>query len=226
MDKSKKCIIPWLPNVCTTLSFLFGFLAITSAAAGNIEKSCYCIFFAAITDFLDGRVARITGSESEFGAAYDSLADLIAFGVAPALISYYGHLINLGKLGWFLAFIYATATCLRLARFNTSEPTLGAFIGMPCPAAALLIASLILLTKNLSVYYLVIHILLAAVLQVSPVPFKHTKNLKVSANHRLLAILGLVFILSAAFLYPAVIIYTLMSFYIIYSLVRFFLVKI
>lgn len=227
MEKTKYSLISWLPNFCTTLTYFFGFLAITAAANSNIEKSCFCVFFAAITDFLDGRVARMTGSESEFGAAYDSLADLIAFGLAPAIISYHFSLINLAKIGWSIAFIYATATALRLARFNTSEQTPGAFSGMPCPAAALFVASFVLIAQQLGVsqIFLIVHLLLAAILQVTSIPFKHTKQVKVPAKFRLLMILGLVLLMCLVFIYPAWVIHSLMGLYVLFSLLNFFILK-
>lgn len=223
MEKNKYSLVSWLPNFCTTLTCFFGFLAITKAANHSIEQSCYCVFFAAITDFLDGRVARLTGSESDFGAAYDSLADLIAFGLAPALICYHGGLIAWGKAGWSITFLYAIATALRLARFNTSEQNPGAFSGMPCPAAALFIASyvLIIMHTHYANILLFLHLLVAAILQVTSIPFKHTKQIKVSAKFRLLAIFGLVLLMCLVFIYPAWILYALMSTYILYSLIRF-----
>lgn len=223
----KKSIVHWLPNFCTTLTCFFGFLALTSAAAGHVEKSCYCVFLAAITDFLDGRVARMTGSESEFGAAFDSLADVIAFGLAPAIISYYFGLIDFGKVGWSCAFLYATSTALRLARFNTTEPDPAAFVGMPCPAAALFLVSYILIASKypMVTYFLIIHLLVAAILQVSNVPFKHTKKIKVPSNFRLLLILGLVMLMCLVFVFPAWSIYGLMLGYVIYSCYSFFLAK-
>lgn len=227
LEKTKYSRISWLPNFCTTLTYFLGFLAITSAASNQIDKSCYYIFFAAVTDFLDGRVARMTGSESDFGAAYDSLADLIAFGVAPGIICYYAGLITLAKIGWCVAFLYATSTALRLARFNTQEQAPGAFSGMPCPASALFVVSSVLLMNKLHMHnlYLSLNLVLGAILQVSSIPFKHTKQVSVPAKFRLLSILGFVLLLCLIFIYPAWVIYSLMSFYIIYSVINFFLPK-
>lgn len=227
MEKTNYSCVSWLPNFCTTLSYFLGFLAITSAANHQIDKSCIYIFFAAVTDFLDGKVARMTGSESDFGAAYDSLADVIAFGVAPAIICYYAGLFSWAKIGWCVAFLYANATALRLARYNTQEHTPGFFTGMPCPAAALFIVSYVLIMHALQISNLIlcIHLMLAAVLQVSTIPFKHIKQLNVPAKIRLFSILTFVLILCLIFVYPALIIYSLMAIYIIYSLVCFFLIK-
>lgn len=221
----KKSIVHWLPNFCTTLTCFFGFLALTSAASGAIDKSCYYVFFAAVTDFLDGRVARMTGNESDFGAAYDSLADIIAFGIAPAIIAYYSGLLELGKIGWSCAFLYATATALRLARFNTSEADPGYFIGMPCPAAALLVTGYILFLSKLPLLILILHTVSAAILQVSNVPFKHTKKIKVPSKHRLIFLLGLVTMVCAIFVYPAGFIYGLMLAYVLFSIYSFCLSK-
>jgi CDP-diacylglycerol--serine O-phosphatidyltransferase len=101
------------------------------------------VFVSIVTDGLDGRVARLTGTETDFGAEYDSLTDMVAFGVAPALLVYYWALQHMGKIGWLLAFFYAAAAALRLARFNTQPQVYGKkyFQGLPSPSAAALVTS-------------------------------------------------------------------------------------
>ena len=115
-----------LPNLFTTGALFCGFYAIIAAMNGRFEIAAIAIFLAGLLDGLDGRVARLTNTQSAFGAEYDSLSDMVSFGVAPALVVYLWSLVHLretsvllGKLGWLAAFIYATATALRLARFNT-----------------------------------------------------------------------------------------------------------
>lgn len=134
-----------LPNLFTTAALFAGFYAIVQAMNGNFEYSAIAIFIAMVLDGLDGRVARLTHTQSEFGAEYDSLSDMISFGAAPALVIYEWALKDMGKLGWIAAFIYCTCAALRLARFNskTGETDKRFFQGLPSPAAAALIAGLV-----------------------------------------------------------------------------------
>lgn len=134
-----------LPNLFTTAALFAGFYAIVQAMNGRFEYSAVAIFVAMILDGLDGRVARLTHTQSEFGAEYDSLSDMVSFGVAPALVMYEWALKGLGKWGWFAAFIYCAGTALRLARFNTNHDILDKryFQGLPSPAAAALVAGLV-----------------------------------------------------------------------------------
>jgi CDP-diacylglycerol--serine O-phosphatidyltransferase len=134
-----------LPNLFTTGALFAGFYAIIAAMNGRFEIAAIAIFLAGLLDGLDGRVARLTNTQSAFGAEYDSLSDMVSFGVAPALVVYLWSLVHLrevsvfmGKLGWLAAFIYATATALRLARFNTQIGVADKryFQGLASPAAA------------------------------------------------------------------------------------------
>jgi len=134
-----------LPNLFTTGALFAGFYAIVQAMNGKFEHAAVAIFIAMILDGLDGRVARLTHTQSVFGAEYDSLSDMVSFGVAPSLVIYEWALKGLGKWGWFAAFIYCAATALRLARFNTNIDVIDKrfFQGLPSPAAAALIAGFI-----------------------------------------------------------------------------------
>ncbi len=134
-----------LPNLFTTAALFAGFYAIVQAMNGKFEHSAVAIFLAMIFDGLDGRVARLTHTQSEFGAEYDSLSDMVSFGVAPSLVIYEWALKDLGKWGWFAAFIYCAATALRLARFNTNIDVVDKryFQGLPSPAAAALVAGFV-----------------------------------------------------------------------------------
>lgn len=144
-EVSPKRRIYLLPNLLTTAGLFAGFYAIVAGMKGMFEVSAIAIFVAMIMDGLDGRVARLTGTESEFGAQYDSLSDMVCFGVTPALVVYSWGLQDLGKFGWLTAFFYAAATALRLARFNTQigHADKRYFIGLPCPAAAAVIAGVV-----------------------------------------------------------------------------------
>ncbi len=132
-----------LPNLLTSAALFAGFYAIVAAMKGYFDAAAIAIFVAMIADTLDGRVARLTNTQSSFGAQYDSLSDMVAFGIAPALVCYSWSLSHLGKLGWLAAFIYTAAAALRLARFNTQISDKNSFQGLPSPSAAGLLASFV-----------------------------------------------------------------------------------
>lgn len=134
-----------LPNLFTTAALFAGYYAIVAAMQGRFEAAAVAIFIAMILDGLDGRVARMTNTQSDFGAQYDSLADLASFGIAPSLVMYQWALSGMGKLGWLAAFIYTASAALRLARFNTQVGTADKnyFQGLASPAAAAIIAGLV-----------------------------------------------------------------------------------
>ena len=140
-----------LPNLITTGGLFCGFYAIVDSMRGDFESAAIAIFFAAIFDGLDGRVARLTKTSSKFGEEYDSLADMVSFGVAPALVMYSWGLSDLGKFGWSAAFVYVACAALRLARFNTQIDTADKnyFTGLASPAAAAVIASTVWVCHDL-----------------------------------------------------------------------------
>ena len=134
-----------LPNLFTTAALFAGFFAIVQAMNMKFELAAVAIFIAMVLDGLDGRVARMTHTQSEFGAQYDSLSDMVSFGVAPSLLMYEWAFKDMGKLGWFAAFIYCVGAALRLARFNTNIEVIDKryFQGLPIPAAAALVAGFV-----------------------------------------------------------------------------------
>lgn len=134
-----------LPNLFTTAALFAGFYAIVQAMNGRFEQSAVAIFVAMVFDGLDGRIARLTRTQSAFGAEYDSLSDMVSFGLAPSLVIYEWALKGLGKFGWVAAFIYCAGAALRLARFNTNLGVIDKrfFQGMPSPAAAALVAGFV-----------------------------------------------------------------------------------
>jgi CDP-diacylglycerol--serine O-phosphatidyltransferase len=123
-----------LPNLFTTGALFAGFYAIVQAMNGRFEMAAVAIFIAMVLDGLDGRVARMTNTQSAFGAEYDSLSDMVSFGVAPALVMYSFALKDMGKLGWIAAFVYCAGAALRLARFNTHAGGAGQALVQGCPA--------------------------------------------------------------------------------------------
>ncbi|WP_158769226.1 CDP-diacylglycerol--serine O-phosphatidyltransferase [Paraglaciecola sp. L1A13] len=145
MPESKRKGIYLLPNLLTTAGLFSGFYAVVASMNGHFEAAAIAIFVAMIFDGLDGRVARMTNTQSEFGAEYDSMADMVSFGMAPALVAYNWGLSGLGKIGWLAAFIYVAGAALRLARFNTQLGVADKryFQGLASPAAAALVAGLV-----------------------------------------------------------------------------------
>lgn len=141
-EKKQKRGIYLLPNLFTTAGLFAGFYAIVAAIRGDFESAAIAIFIAMVMDGLDGRIARMTNTQSAFGAEYDSLADMVSFGLAPALVVYQWALLGMGKVGWMVAFVYAACGALRLARFNTQigVSDKSYFQGLPSPAAAACIA--------------------------------------------------------------------------------------
>lgn len=139
-----------LPNLFTTGAMFAGFYAIVAAINNQFEPAAIAIFVAMILDGMDGRIARMTNTQSDFGMQYDSLSDLSSFGLAPALVMYQWALFEMGKIGWMAAFIYAACGALRLARFNTQAKSIDKrfFQGLPSPAAAAVIASTIWLATD------------------------------------------------------------------------------
>jgi CDP-diacylglycerol--serine O-phosphatidyltransferase len=139
-----------LPNLFTTAALFAGFYAIVQAMNQRYENAAVAIVIAMVLDGLDGRVARLTHTQSEFGAEYDSLSDMVCFGAAPALIMYEWALKDLGRFGWIAAFVYCVGAALRLARFNTNIDVVDKrfFQGLPSPAAAALIAGFLWIASD------------------------------------------------------------------------------
>src|SRR5512147_786566 len=152
MDLRRRSIY-LLPNLFTTAALFAGFYAIVQAMNGKYEFAAVAIFIAMVLDGLDGRVARLTHTQSEFGAEYDSLSDMVSFGVAPALVMYEWALKDLGKLGWTAAFVYCAGAALRLARFNTNIDVVDKryFQGIPSPMAAAMLAGLVWVFDDLGI---------------------------------------------------------------------------
>lgn len=185
-----------LPNLFTTGTLFAGFYSIIAASQGEFEIAAIAIFLAMLTDMLDGRVARLTKTESDFGVQYDSLGDLVAFGLATGFLAYAYSLHTLtdislvgGKLGWLAAFFYTAAAALRLARFNvqsTAAVERKMFVGLPSPSAAGLVAGFIWVGSDFGLggAALVIPVLLLTVaaggLMVSNIRYHSFKDLKLS----------------------------------------------
>lgn len=188
-----------LPNLFTTASLFSGFYAVVAAMNGNFENAAIAIFVSMILDSLDGRVARMTNTQSAFGAEYDSLADMVAFGVAPALVAFSWALSDLGKIGWVAAFIYVAGAALRLARFNTQIGSTDKkyFVGLPSPSAAALVAGTVWTLHDVPVTPLmswmsVFIVASAGVLMVSNVLFYSFKELDLKGKVPFMVVLLIV----------------------------------
>jgi CDP-diacylglycerol---serine O-phosphatidyltransferase len=173
-----------LPNLLTTINMFFGFYAVVHAIMGDYVMAAYAIVGAAIFDLLDGRVARMTKSTSEFGAEYDSLCDLVSFGVAPGVLLFLWALQPFGRIGWLASFFFVACGALRLARFNVQKTVLNKayFQGLPIPMAAGIVASSVLAFTELEMeasrswVLLAITLLLGGVM-VSTFPYRSFKDL-------------------------------------------------
>ena len=174
-----------LPNLFTTAALFAGFYAIVQAMNQMFEQAAVAIFVAMVLDGIDGRVARLTRTQSAFGAEYDSLSDMVCFGAAPGLIMYEWALKSLGRLGWIAAFVYCAGAALRLARFNTNIEVADKryFQGLPSPAAASLCAGLIWVIDDFKIERADVIVgiacgitLFAGITMVSNVPFYSFKD--------------------------------------------------
>ncbi len=203
-----------LPNLFTTANLFAGFFSIVSAMNGKYEVAAIAIFVAMLLDGLDGRVARMTNTQSAFGAEYDSLSDMVAFGLAPALLAYKWALSGLGNVGLTVSFIYAACAALRLARFNTQVGKVDKryFIGLASPAAAGVVAGMVWALKDLGVdgvdmplaVVLLFALLVAAAgaLMVSNIKYYSFKDFDLKGRVPFVAILVVVLVFAVIFSDP------------------------
>ncbi len=212
-----------LPNLFTTAALFSGFYSIIAAMNGDYGHAAVAIFISMVFDGLDGRVARLTHTQSAFGAEYDSLADMVSFGIAPALVAFTWSLAPLGKVGWIAAFIYAVGAALRLARFNTM---LGVeekryFTGLPSPAAAAIVASVIWASNESGIAGETLSTLMAllvpvvGLLMVSNVKYRSFKDLNLKGRVPFVVLLMAVLVLVLVALEPSLV---LMSVFCLYGL--------
>jgi CDP-diacylglycerol--serine O-phosphatidyltransferase len=186
---------PLIPHILTTMNLAAGFFAIAKASTGDPLQASWAILVAGIFDVLDGRAARYTNSVSKFGMEYDSIADTVSFGVAPAMIAFHaGHFMELGWTGWVMAFMFTACASLRLARFNvTAGKYRGRFDGLPSPAAAGMVVSTVWFITflreggihiNVPAALPAIGVALVGLLMVSPIPYRSNKDLPKFGGYR------------------------------------------
>ena len=211
-----------LPNLFTTAALFAGFYAIVQAMNLRFEVAAVAIYIAMVLDGLDGRVARLTRTQSEFGAEYDSLSDMVSFGAAPALVIYEWALKGLGKLGWVAAFVYCAGAALRLARFNTNIDVVDKrwFQGLPSPMGAALVAGLVWVMNDLGfggetwLAWLAWSVtMFAGVTMVTNVPFYSFKDINLKKSVPFWAVLAIVAALTVIATKPAVVLFLLVVAY-------------
>ncbi|MFD2111985.1 CDP-diacylglycerol--serine O-phosphatidyltransferase [Thiorhodococcus fuscus] len=206
-----------LPNLFTTAALFAGFYAVLSATQNRFEAAALAIFAAMVLDGFDGRIARITHTQTDFGAEYDSLSDMVAFGVAPALVAYHWALGELGKIGWLAAFVYTAAAALRLARFNTQVGIADKryFQGLASPSAAAIIASGIWTASDLGVdgsdvSWLAAFLTAGAgLLMVSNFRYQSFKQLNLQGRVPFLLAVGVMLGFAVVFVYPPLVLFLL-----------------
>lgn len=210
-DKYLKRGIYLLPNLFTVASLFAGFFAIISALKGNYDHAAIAIFIAMIMDSFDGRVARLTHTETAFGAEFDSITDMVSFGVAPALTMYNWILTPLGKFGWLAAFLYTVFTALRLARFNVQLGKGGKryFQGLPSPAAAAVIIGSVWVGLDLGISSHVFSVIFAIVtvitgiLEVSNIRYRSFKDADLKNHVPFVVILAIALIIALVSIDPS-----------------------
>jgi CDP-diacylglycerol--serine O-phosphatidyltransferase len=223
-----------MPSAFTLGNLFFGFWAIVSAFNGNFRWAGWFIVFAGILDMLDGRVARLSGTGTRFGAELDSLVDVISFGVAPALLMYFLDFSNAGRFAWILCYIYVVAVALRLARFNVlsaGKPSTGWFTGMPSPSAGMTLAVYYPFSQTdwyrASLAYLdlqheglVVLMLLLAVLMVSNVKYPKFPPIGVRSARGILGLMVHLVLLLGGILAPEYFLFPLGLLYMTFGLAR------
>jgi CDP-diacylglycerol--serine O-phosphatidyltransferase len=211
-----------LPNLFTTGSLFAGFYGMVASMGGEYKTAAIWILVSSVFDGLDGKVARATGTTSKFGVEYDSLADLVAFGVAPGLLMYSWALKPFGRLGWLAAFLFVVCGALRLARFNVQVDTVESkrFVGLPIPAAASMVSSTVLLFyhfgwpssyKKLAILALIYFL---AFLMVSNVKYYSFKDPEMIKRQPFGFLVGAVVLLTVVAAEPALMMFTLFICYV------------
>lgn len=214
-----------VPSLITSAAFFCGFYTIVASINGHYYTAAWAIILAMFFDGIDGRVARATGSTTNFGLQFDSLSDLIAFGAAPAILMYNWVLQPFGKIGWMAAFLFALCGALRLARFNvqSDEAPKDRFIGLPIPPAAGLLATTVLLTRGAleidkaPAILIMITIYILALLMVSSIPYHNFKHLDLSRRKPFYIFFGVVFIVFIVAQFPHYLLFAMATAYAVHG---------
>jgi len=210
-----------LPNLFTLAALFGGFYAIVMAMGNHFEAAAIGIFCAMVLDSLDGRVARMTNTQTAFGAQMDSLADMVSFGAAPALITYEWVLKDLGRWGWFAAFVYCACAALRLARFNVNTSVVDRrfFQGLPSPAAAALLTGFIWLVTVLDLskadfqWFSFVLCLYAGLTMVTNLPFYSFKDIQMRRSVPFAVIVSIALVIAVINIHPPIVLFSLFLVY-------------
>jgi len=232
-ERKRRKGIYLLPNLFTTAALFSGFYAIIAAINGNFETAAIAVFISMVFDGLDGRVARLTHTQSDFGAQYDSLADMVSFGLAPALTMYTWSLLHLGKWGWLATFIYTATAALRLARFNTQigKVDKSYFQGLASPSAAAVVSGFVWLGyahqidgKTVAFFSFIITIA-AGILMVSNIRYHSFKDLDLKGRVPFMTILTIVLIFALISIDPPKMLFASFALYAISGPMHFLMKK-
>jgi CDP-diacylglycerol---serine O-phosphatidyltransferase len=218
----------FLPNTFTALNMACGFIAILQGFHGNFYIACMFIVLGAVFDSVDGRVARMTNTQSSFGEQFDSLSDLVSFGVSPAIVYYFRFLDGAGRPGMVAAFFFILCGALRLARFNANidRNKSDYFQGLPIPGGATAVISMILLSirfpqimdyRPFTVGYLIFY----AILMISNVPFPSFKKSEWVRRHKKQVLMVIFLIMASLFIYEEIMIPIIITAYVVFSLIYF-----
>ncbi len=230
--ENKRIIFYFLPNTFTALNMACGFTSIILSWRGEFYQAALVLILGAIFDSVDGRVARLTGTQSSFGEQFDSLSDLISFGMAPALLIYNRFLLEAGRLGLVISFIFVLCGALRLARFNSSIEKVPSsfFQGLPIPGAAIAIVGYVLISLEFTILddhasIPMIYTLFYALLMISNIPFNSFKDSRFIKNHKKSMLMIIFILLALVFIYEQIMVVTIITLYVVSSIIYFFLHK-
>ncbi len=211
-----------LPNLFTTGALFAGFYSIVASINEQFEAAAIAIFVAMVLDGMDGRIARMTNTQSDFGMQYDSLSDMVSFGLAPALVMYQWALFGMGKLGWLAAFVYTASAALRLSRFNTQATSQDKrfFQGLPSPSAAAVLAGMIwcgtvydLISETSSLVFCLPVTVFVGILMVSNVRYHSFKEFDLKGRVPFMAVLVIVPIFVLIAIEPPIVLFLLATIY-------------
>ncbi len=224
---NKPQLIYIIPNLFTAASAFIGVISILTSVKGDFQKAAIFILISLVFDGLDGRVARLTKTTSKFGAEFDSLADIVAFGVAPAVLFYYSIGIHYGKVGSLLTAMYVVFGAIRLARFNVmigiSEPSV--FIGVPIPTAAVVLAMWIMIHQRYLFFrdfdfIIVLGVAILSLLMVSNIRYPSFKKIDLEKQNFLKVLIYLIMVFSLVYIFPIESISIIITIYLFYGLFR------
>lgn len=216
-----------LPNAITLCGMFAGFFSIIASLDGNFKIAAWAIIIAGVFDGLDGWVARLTNTSSKFGVELDSLADVISFGVAPAVLSFTWALSPFGRVGWAVAFLFTACGALRLARFNVQKETeeKKTFTGMPIPAAAGVISAMVIFYAHMDwvaakSYFVLLIVVLISFLMVSTLRFHSLKEINMRERKPFFILVALVFLISVFYMHPEATLFSIAIIYISVGLIE------